>query len=565
MSSRLHTRRQAIIFNTKRVLLQLKRLGRDYSLGLRKWPQSTQTFDTEIESRTPLWTDSEIPERHLQLGKVQNLRVALRQLDGVVVPAGEVFSFWKQLGRANRFRGYVVGRELREGCLIPARGGGICQLSNALYDLALKSECEILERHSHTRVIPGSAAEIGRDATVAWNYIDLRFRPSTDLRIETKLTQDELIVTFVFDRPLAPSASSRRLSTLKVVADNIGSCITCGESECFRHAPEITWKEGRPATFVVDAVTPEWVEFVRTLGGRVIAPINGSTCRIARYAWPRCDDSAPIASIRRMLDARLAVGQPPAIVRSRQLRADRKVAIAMANKLTAEDDALIVAQSLLPELWIGGHLGGRKFSVLMSRLPALELQRRLDSAFAKFPDQKSLGDFRADEDWVRAEQEALEAAETIITPHAGIASIFGERGHLLEWRKATVPEGARKPERLIVFPGPTVARKGAYAVRDAARRLGLKVVVLGQNLDSPDFWAGVDLSESTNWLDRAVALVQPSISEDCPVALLKARAAGIPIIACDQCGLQRGEYTEVKFGDDLTEILSNLLTEELPL
>ena len=92
------------------------------------------------------------------------------------MPAHAVFSFWKQVGRTNRLKGYVAGRELREGCLIPSIGGGLCQLSNALYDAALQAGFEIVERHAHSQVIPGSLAEAGANATVFWNYVDLRFR-----------------------------------------------------------------------------------------------------------------------------------------------------------------------------------------------------------------------------------------------------------------------------------------------------------------------------------------------------------------------------------------------------
>jgi len=61
----------------------------------------------------------------------------------------------------------VPGRQLREGCLFPAIGGGLCQLSNALYDVSLQAECEIVERHPHSRIVPGSAAARDRDAAIA--------------------------------------------------------------------------------------------------------------------------------------------------------------------------------------------------------------------------------------------------------------------------------------------------------------------------------------------------------------------------------------------------------------
>src|SRR5204863_8927159 len=121
-------------------------------------------------SQTPLWSDVRPEERTYQLGKVQNLRRAAAALDGVVVPAGAIFGFWTQTGRASRRRGFVTGRMLQQGCLVPAAGGGLCQLSNALYDAALQAECEVVERHTHSRAVAGSAAAAGSDATVAWKY-----------------------------------------------------------------------------------------------------------------------------------------------------------------------------------------------------------------------------------------------------------------------------------------------------------------------------------------------------------------------------------------------------------
>jgi vancomycin resistance protein YoaR len=193
------SRAGALVFWIKSTILKAGRAVADLRSGLLRLPMrsAAQLRRVAAESRTPLWREVDGPERPMEIGKVQNLRVALRTLDGTLVPAGEVFRFWRQIGRATARRGYVAGRQLREGCLYPAVGGGLCQLSNALYDLALRSGCEIVERHPHTSVVPGSLAEEGRDATVAWNYIDLRFRPATDLRIEAMLTSDELVVRFL--------------------------------------------------------------------------------------------------------------------------------------------------------------------------------------------------------------------------------------------------------------------------------------------------------------------------------------------------------------------------------
>lgn len=199
----------AFLFGVKAWLLRIHRTLLNLVSPVRRHKaDDADSFPIQLaESRTPLWTTESLVERSLQLGKVQNLRVAAGALHGILVPAGQTFSFWRQLGRATRKKGYVSGRELREGCLIPAVGEGLCQLSNALYDAALQSGCEIVERHAHSRVVPGSAAEIGRDATVAWNYIDLRFRPKAAIRIHVHLTAQDLIVRLLAARTVSANNS----------------------------------------------------------------------------------------------------------------------------------------------------------------------------------------------------------------------------------------------------------------------------------------------------------------------------------------------------------------------
>jgi vancomycin resistance protein YoaR len=197
------------------------------------------------ESRSKLWSDDRNAEAAYQKGKVHNLRVAIRELDCALLLPGEIFSFWKQIGRATEERGYAVGRMLQQGCMIPAVGGGLCQLSNALYDAALQSSCEIVERHAHSQAVPGSAAAVGRDATVAWNYVDLRFRSRVPLMIRARVTGSELVVSFcAFPGTVVPKQSEAR--TVNDVGPLVAvpaskparTCATCAQTACFRREAE---------------------------------------------------------------------------------------------------------------------------------------------------------------------------------------------------------------------------------------------------------------------------------------------------------------------------------------
>jgi glycosyltransferase involved in cell wall biosynthesis len=194
----------------------------------------------------------------------------------------------------------------------------------------------------------------------------------------------------------------------------------------------------------------------------------------------------------------------------------------------------------LPYLWRDGALGGRRFRVLMTRLPMGVLQARLDAAFAAHPDRPTLADYRADPALAEAEAEALAAADAVATPHAEIAALFGDRATRLDWLRPPSPASAPRPGRVFAFPGPTVGRKGAFEVREAARRLGATVRPLGAELEGPGFWSGlaVDaLADPVSWLDGVRAVVLPALAEAAPRRLLAALAAGVPVIATAACGL----------------------------
>jgi hypothetical protein len=222
------------LFAAKVLALQARRVLLDQLGGPPRRSQYPLETDWQVlgASRTPLLSDTRPEERAYQLGKIENLRQAARRLNGVVLNHPDVFSFWRQVGPATSGRGFVVGRMLQQGCLVPATGGGLCQLSNAIYEVALQSGCEIVERHAHSRVVPGSAAEFGRDATVAWNYVDLRFRAPQRLQLHVGVENEELVV-------LACSPEAARRTALEPgsgrQASVARSCATCDETSCFRH------------------------------------------------------------------------------------------------------------------------------------------------------------------------------------------------------------------------------------------------------------------------------------------------------------------------------------------
>lgn len=573
----IHTFARAAIFRAKASLLQLKRGFTNRSGGaIRRFSFAEDSLNQTIvsASKTPLWTESAPEEQFLLAGKIHNLRLAAKKINGLEIPANETFSFWKHVGRANRLNGYVEGRELREGCIVPSVGGGLCQLSNALYDAALKAGFEIVERHAHSQIVAGSLAEQGRDATVFWNYIDLRFKSNAAFRIEASLGKDHLRVRFKRGAPSpsssfvlrslpvnknAPTDNDEQMTKDKERKTNPQSCATCGVESCFRSLKSDAHLNFGRAAFLVDEFFPEFDDYLnRTKRAKdhLLVPLDGKRFKKANYAWTldgyaQTKQSFAVAFERAYKSRRLAA--QGAARQTNLLSMSEKLANAYAKSLSYDQTHLVVQQNLLPYLWRTGVLGGRTFDVLMTALPMRILQERLNFAASLQPESKTLGDFRADATLIEAETEALRNAEKIVTPHTAIARLFGARAELLEWTMPAAKETVktRGGKFTIVFPASTVGRKGCYELREAIENLDVKLLVLGAELEGADFWRGVDWEKGgVDWLERADLVALPAFVEHKPRRLLQAAASGIPVVASKDCGLEniRG-VTNVEAGD----------------
>ncbi len=147
-------------------------------------PEVTLTsFATSLVDRTPA-------QRH-------NALLAIRKINGAVIQPGETFSFNRTVGTASRDAGYLRAPVSYNGLLVESWGGGVCQVSTTLYNAALTGGLEIVERSRH-RFAPGYVSP-GRDAAVAFDTIDLKFRNtySAPIRIRATINGNTLMVSMI--------------------------------------------------------------------------------------------------------------------------------------------------------------------------------------------------------------------------------------------------------------------------------------------------------------------------------------------------------------------------------
>lgn len=129
-------------------------------------------------------------DMQLQVNKATNLKIATKQIDGILIRPKETFSFCKLVGLPTTQKGYLLGMELTFGHARAGIGGGICQISNLIHWLVIHSPLTVTERYHHSfdpfpddgRVLP-----FGSGATVFYNYRDYQFTNNTDHTFQINL------------------------------------------------------------------------------------------------------------------------------------------------------------------------------------------------------------------------------------------------------------------------------------------------------------------------------------------------------------------------------------------
>lgn len=114
--------------------------------------------------------------------RVNNLNVALSYLNGKVVMPGETFSYNDAIGSITASKGYQDAATFKAGEVVMELGGGICQTTSTLYNVALMANLEIVERHQHG--LPVGYVPPSRDATVYSPILDFKFKNTRNYPIK---------------------------------------------------------------------------------------------------------------------------------------------------------------------------------------------------------------------------------------------------------------------------------------------------------------------------------------------------------------------------------------------
>ena len=109
---------------------------------VKDWLHKTQFAQQQVKDVLPvvIYRHNSLIRRRLgnvnmqlQENKAQNLALAVRHINGLLIRPGETFSVWQRIGRTTKRKGYKEGLTIAKGQPSQGIGGGLCQLSNLIH------------------------------------------------------------------------------------------------------------------------------------------------------------------------------------------------------------------------------------------------------------------------------------------------------------------------------------------------------------------------------------------------------------------------------------------------
>jgi vancomycin resistance protein YoaR len=106
-----------------------------------------------------------------------NIGRAAELVDGTILKPGETFSLNDTVGERTRANGFTKGFIIEDGVYKEDFGGGVSQMATTTFNAMFFAGLEDVEHKTHSFYI--DRYPVGREATVAWGSVDLRFRNDT--------------------------------------------------------------------------------------------------------------------------------------------------------------------------------------------------------------------------------------------------------------------------------------------------------------------------------------------------------------------------------------------------
>jgi vancomycin resistance protein YoaR len=146
---------------------------------------------------------------YYQAGQTRNANIQRLAdvIDGALVLPGEQFSINDISGERRCDKGYEPAGTIVQGELVDTCGGGVSQFGTTTFNAAFFAGVQLDQWRAHSWYI--SRYPMGREATLSYPELDVRFTNTTDGAIVVKTSHTDTSVTVsIFGQPLADAVSA---------------------------------------------------------------------------------------------------------------------------------------------------------------------------------------------------------------------------------------------------------------------------------------------------------------------------------------------------------------------
>jgi vancomycin resistance protein YoaR len=201
---------------------------RRISIGLAKTPAKFTTAQAKALGVKEVMGEFTTYFPHAAYRNV-NIGTAARKINGTLVKPNETFSLNKVVGERTRENGFTEGNIINNGVFVKDLGGGVSQSATTTFNAAFFAGLKDVEHKAHSVYI--SRYPVGREATVAWPSVDLKFLNDSG---------NGVFMQTIFT---SSTPSSRGALTVKIWGTKVWD-ITAGASPRYNgRAPKVVYNE----------------------------------------------------------------------------------------------------------------------------------------------------------------------------------------------------------------------------------------------------------------------------------------------------------------------------------
>lgn len=154
-------------------------------------PKATAEALGKIDSVIGTYTDTYYNNTS---GRITNMQLATGFINGTLLMPGDEFSYNKTIGETTPERGYKEANVYIGDSVEAEYGGGVCQISTALYRAVMRANLRSSLRYNHSMMVSYSKPSL--DATVYEGDIDYRFINTYDTPVYIEGYMTSSTITF---------------------------------------------------------------------------------------------------------------------------------------------------------------------------------------------------------------------------------------------------------------------------------------------------------------------------------------------------------------------------------